>query len=65
MNKIVVNGKYTYETDLKLKIGDTVLLPATWVDSDPWEATVTALESSYNGSCSKVLSVVNKSKKTT
>ena len=60
MNKIVVNNKYTYETDLKLEIGDTVLLPSTWADSDPWEATVTALQSSYKGSCSKILSVVKK-----
>jgi len=58
MKRVIVNHKYTYETDIEdLKIGDHVMLPtANWIDSgSTWKGYVTALESDYDGPCVKIL----------
>ena len=60
MKKVVVNGKYTYETDIDVQIGDIVLLPsAGWLDKQPWQGTITALNSTYTGECRKIIAIVN------
>lgn len=56
-------GKYTYETDLPVKIGDRVLLPsAEWLyditGEETWEGVVTCLESNYEGRCKKVIQIL-------
>jgi len=58
----VVVGRYTYETDLDLKIGDRVLLPTVeWlarVQGPTWEGVVTALESDYDGPCKRIIAKI-------
>jgi len=46
----------TYETDLDLKVGDLVVLPALpWTDG-PWRGRVTGLgRGGYRGPCKRVL----------
>ncbi len=60
-DKRIQVGKYTYETDLPVKIGDRVVLPsAAWrveTQGPTWKGTVTALESNYAGPCKRVLSI--------
>lgn len=62
--RVLVNDKYTYETDLDLKIGDEVLCPTPSflrdVKSPTWEGTVTALNSDYTGYCEKIKGIVPK-----
>jgi hypothetical protein len=63
--KVVVNGKYTYETGKHtVNVGDTVVLPSSeWlrdVQGDTWEGKVTSTESNYNGYCSTILKVKKK-----
>jgi hypothetical protein len=63
--KVIVNGRYTYETGKhKVKVGDTVVLPTSeWlrdVQGDTWEGKVTATESNYDGYCSTILKVKKK-----
>lgn len=57
--KRVMVGKYTYETDLDLCIGDTVLLPTPDflkdVKGPTWEGQVSSLQSSYTGPCARIL----------
>lgn len=52
-------GNYTYETDLKLKVGDQVILPTAYylrdVKGPTWVGTVTAINSDYTGPCEKVI----------
>lgn len=59
MKRIQV-GNYTYETDLKLKVGDKVVLPtAYWlrdVNGPIWVGIVTSTKSDYTGPCEKVIS---------
>lgn len=59
--KIVIDNKYTYETDLPVKVGDTAVLPTADflrdVKGPTFEGTVTSLNSTYAGSCSKVISI--------
>ena len=59
MARIMV-GNYTYETDLKLKVGDKVVLPTAYFLRDVKGATgigqVTALKSDYTGPCERVIS---------
>ncbi len=58
LRKVMV-GKYTYETDLKLKVGDKVLLPTPSflrdVQGPTCEGSVTSLESTYEGPCVRVI----------
>jgi hypothetical protein len=59
--RIVVNHRYTYITFLDLKIGDEVIVPSpSWLsDVNPtWTATVTKLESDYDGYCLRVISKI-------
>lgn len=60
--KRVMVGRYTYETDLPVKMGDKVLLPTpSWlrdVKGPTWEGTVTAMESDYTGQCVRILKVI-------
>jgi hypothetical protein len=56
MPRVVVEGRYVYETDLELHVGDEVLLPASW--SGEWIGTVTALSSDYGGPCKRIVRVV-------
>jgi len=57
--KVEVNGKYTYETDLNLKVGDKVEYPtASWlrdVMGPTQTGEVTSLQSNYNGYCVKII----------
>ena len=57
MKRIVVSDKYTYETDLPVKVGDTVVLPGRGAKAN-WQGVVTALESKYDGPCKQVVGVV-------
>jgi hypothetical protein len=63
MNKIIINGQYTFSTNLSLKVGDTVLLPTpSWlidVQGPTWTGKVTSLTSDYDGYCQKVISKVD------
>jgi hypothetical protein len=52
--RVVVEGRYTYETDLDLKLGDRVLLPGS-AKGGNWKGTVTALTSKYSGPCSRIV----------
>lgn len=58
----VVVGNYTYETDLNLKVGDTVLLPTPYwlqdVKGPTWEGKVTSLDSNYTGPCVRIIKKV-------
>lgn len=52
----MVEGRYVYETSLKLEIGDEVLLPAGF--SGDWIGRVTALSSDYAGPCKRIVGLV-------
>jgi hypothetical protein len=60
MTKVVVKG-YTYETNLPVKVGDTVVLPTPhWlrdVKGPTWEGIVSKIGSDYQGVCEKIISV--------
>jgi hypothetical protein len=58
MPQIEIDGRYAYETDLELEVGDEVLLPAGW--SGEWVGMVTALSSEYGGLCGRVVRLVRK-----
>jgi hypothetical protein len=53
--KVLINGRYAYETDLEdIEIGDEMVLPGG-MGSDLWKGIVTALEPEYHGPCRKVI----------
>jgi hypothetical protein len=54
----VVEGRYVYETDLDLEIGDEVLLPAGF--SGAWNGRVTALSADYAGPCKRIVGLVRR-----
>lgn len=58
MRRVIVDQRYTYETDLELEVGDEVLLPASW--SGEWIGRVTALSSDYGGPCKRIVRVVRR-----
>ena len=62
--RVVVNGSWTYETDLRVKVGTRVLLPtADWlrdVKGPTFEGTVTSMESTYNGFCNRIVAILPK-----
>lgn len=58
MHRVVVEGRYVYETDLELEIGDEVLLPAGMTGD--WVGKVTALSSEYSGPCKRIVRVVRR-----
>jgi hypothetical protein len=58
MARVVVEGRYVYETDLKLEIGDEVLLPAGF--SGDWIGRVTALLSDDAGPCKRIVGLVRR-----
>jgi len=62
LRRVVVNDKYTYETDLELQVGDKVLLPVPEQKvperGSTWEGEVTALESEYTGPCKRIVGKV-------
>jgi hypothetical protein len=52
--KVLINGRYAYETDLDdVEVGDEMLLPGSF--SGPWTGIVTALEPEYSGRCVKAM----------
>lgn len=59
VTRVVVEGAYTYETTLSLKVGDRVVLPTPeWlapVKGRTWEGVVTSLESTYTGPCARII----------
>lgn len=58
--KVLINGRYAYETDLQdIEVGDEMLLPGT-LSSDSWTGIVTALEPEYDGPCRKVLGLTRR-----
>jgi hypothetical protein len=56
MPRVVVEGRYVYETDLELEIGDEVLLPSG--GQGAWVGRVTALSSDYGGPCKRIVRLV-------
>jgi len=58
--RIQVNGKYTFECDEEVRVGDEVLCPSEF--SGDWVGKVTALEgeyeTSYSGPVKKIISVL-------
>lgn len=57
--KVLINGRYAYETDLDdVEVGDEMLLPGT--ASGPWLGIVTELEPAYDGRCTKVLGLTRR-----
>ena len=60
MVRVIVDGRYTYETELEVEVGDEVLLPAGW--SGERVATVTATSAEYSGPCKRIVRVVRKRK---
>jgi hypothetical protein len=62
MERVVVSSStgrlYTYETDLDVSEGDTVLLPPG-MSGEPWEGTVTSFAPKYKGPCKQILEVVS------
>lgn len=56
MKRIVINDKFTYETDLPVGVGDVVDLPSK--TGGHWQGTVTALKSSYDGECRSINFIV-------
>jgi hypothetical protein len=56
--RVVVNGRYVYESELDLEIGDEILLPAGF--SGDWVGRVTALSSDYPGSCKRIVGLVRR-----
>lgn len=58
--KVETDNKYTYETgDIKVKVGDKVIVPVTPFLRDVYgherEAKVTSLEPVYDGDCEKII----------
>jgi hypothetical protein len=52
--KILINGRYAYETDLNdVEVGDEMVLPGSF--SGPWTGIVTALEPEYARRCVKAI----------
>lgn len=50
---------YTYQAGpVGVAVGDVVMVPATWVNPEPQEATVVALGSSYDGPATQIIRVV-------
>jgi hypothetical protein len=58
MSRIEIDGRYAYETDLELEVGDEVLLPAGW--SGEWVGRVTALSPDYGGPCGRVVRLIRR-----
>lgn len=58
MIRVIVDGRYTYETDLEVEVGDEVLLPAGW--SGKWVGRVTATSSEYAGPCERIVRIIHK-----
>lgn len=60
-------GRYTFETDLPVKVGDTVVLPTPAylrdVKGPTWTGKVTSLTSDYSGDCAKIIKVAKESKR--
>lgn len=59
MARVVVDGRYSYETALDLEVGDEVLLPSSGLGGQ-WVARVTALSSDYTGPCRRILGLVRR-----
>jgi hypothetical protein len=58
MRRVVVEGRYVYETDLELEVGDEVLLPAGLTGD--WIGRVTALSSDYGGPCKRIVRITRR-----
>lgn len=58
LKRVMVSNKYTYETDLDVEIGTEVKLPGANGKSS-WKGVVTALESTYEGPCKRILEVID------
>ena len=52
--KVLINGRYAYETDLEdVQVGDEMVLPGNM--PGPWTGVITALEPAYDGPCAKAI----------
>jgi hypothetical protein len=62
LKRVVVDGRYTYVTGKKVKVGDRVILPTPdWlrdVRGETFEGTITALKSGYDGPCKRIIGIV-------
>jgi hypothetical protein len=56
VKRVQVDHRYTYETDLDVREGDTVALPPGGINNRIWFGTVTSLDGGdYAGPCVQVL----------
>lgn len=51
---------YAYRIDEPVSVGDVVLVPGTWLNPHPQEATVVALGSEYAGPTASVVQVLER-----
>ena len=58
VKRIVIDDKWTYLTDLKVRKGTRVLLPPFPWSQYPWVGKVTSLISDYDGDCKWVMDVI-------
>ena len=63
--KIQVNGKYFFESNSKLKVGDRVLLPSSPgkqdKDGPTWIGNVTGVNMEHDAVCCEILEVLKRS----
>lgn len=58
--KVLIDGRYAYETDLEdVEVGDEMLLPGT-ISADSWTGIVTSLEPAYDGPCRKAIGLTRR-----
>jgi len=53
---VIVNHKYTYECQFKVKIGDTVVLPSG-KGKKTWVGEITAIGSDYAGPVKQIIAI--------
>lgn len=58
IKKIIVDNKFTYLTDMKVRKGTKVLLPPFPWCQDPWIGKVTSLTSDYDGDCKFIITTI-------
>lgn len=66
LRRVVVDSRYTYETDLPVKIGTKVLLPESWLAEvtgkrGPWDGIVSSFITDYTGPCKRILKIWDES----
>jgi Ribonuclease G/E len=57
-------SNYTYTSRASVEVGDLVMTPGNWHRKDPQTATVVAIGSDYDGHCSEILRVLERTEET-